>query len=302
MNKNKKLILLLVISMLIWGVTWSSAKVLSDYGSAISISYIRFWITIMTLFPAIKLLKIDYQIKKSGWLNVIGAGICMAVYGLVFFTGLQHGLAGSGGVLVTTLNPIFSFIIGLVISRQIPTKHETIGLGIGVLAGLILLQVWENASGIFSSGNLYFVVAGWIWALMGKISSKGGKAGHPISFTLWLQTTAAVGMTFFVDFTEVATILQNGDTKFWLNIIWFSSINSAVATSCFFYATMELGAEKTSTFIFLVPAGAVLSSWLFLDEPILIHTVIGGALGILAVFVINKKSNQTNNSNYTDSK
>tara|TARA_B100000809_G_scaffold255661_1_gene294521 strand:+ start:1108 stop:1995 length:888 start_codon:yes stop_codon:yes gene_type:complete len=289
MNKDKKLILLLIISMLIWGVTWSSAKVLSDYGSAISIAYIRFLITITTLLPAIKLLKIDYKVKKSGWLNVMGAGICMAVYGLIFFTGLQHGLAGSGGVLVTTLNPIFSFMIGLVISRQLPTKYETIGLGIGILAGMILLELWENASGIFASGNLYFVAAGAIWALMGKISSNGGKAAHPISFSFWLQTTAAIGMTFFVDFDEVFSILQNGDSKFWLNMLWFSSINSAIATSCFFYATMQIGAEKTSTFIFLVPAGAVFSSWVFLNEPVLLHTLIGGALGILAVFVLNKK-------------
>jgi drug/metabolite transporter (DMT)-like permease len=289
MEKEKKLVFLLVISMLIWGVTWSSAKVLSNYGSAISIAYIRFWVTIMTLLPAIKLFKIDYNIKKSGWLNVIGAGICMAVYGLVFFKGLQNGLAGAGGVLVTTLNPIFSFMIGLVISRQLPKKYEGMGLGIGLLAGVVLLQVWENSSDIFASGNLYFVAAGFIWALMGKISSKGGKAGHPIAFSLWLQTTAAIGMTFFVDFNEVFTILKQGDTKFWLNMIWFSSINSAVATSCFFYATMSLGAEKTSTFVFLVPAGAVFSSWLFLDEPVMLHTILGGVLGILAVLVINKK-------------
>ena len=289
MNKDKRLTLLLVISMLIWGVTWSSAKVLSDYGSPISIAYLRFLITIATLLPAILLLKIDIKVKRSGWLNVIGAGICMAVYGLIFFTGLKHGLAGSAGVLVTTLNPIFSFMIGLVISRQLPTKYETIGLGIGILAGMILLQVWENASGIFASGNLYFVVAGAIWALMGKISSNGGKSAHPISFSFWLQTTAAIGMTFLVDFDEVLTIIQNGDTKFWLNMVWFSSINSAIATSCFFYATMKIGAEKTSTFMFVVPAGAVFSSWLFLDEPVLIHTLIGSILGIMAVFVLNTK-------------
>lgn len=276
--------------MLIWGVTWASAKVLSDYGSPLSIAYLRFLVTVLALFPAIKFLKIDIKIQRKGWLNVIAAGGFMALYGLIFFTGLKHGLAGSGGVLVTTLNPIFAFVLGLVITKQLPSKYELIGLGIGVVAGMVLLQVWENASSVFDSGNLYFVVAGWVWALMSKITSKGGGKGHPVSFSFWLQLVAVIGMSFLVDFSEVLHLIQTGDMKFWLNLIWFGTINSAIATSCFFYATMELGAEKASTFLFLVPAGAVFSSWLFLGEPILLHTLLGGALGIVAVFVINRKA------------
>ena len=289
MTKDKKLILLLIISMLIWGVTWASAKVLSGYGSALSVAYLRFLVTIITLFPAIKILKIDIKVKKKGWLTVFGAGVFMALYGLIFFTGLQHGLAGSGGVLVTTLNPIFAFILGLVLSKQLPTKYEAIGLGIGVIAGMVLLQAWENSEAIFASGNLYFVVAGWVWAFMSKVSSKGGGSSHPVTFSFWVQTIAVVGMSCIVDFREVVSLVQNGDNKFWLNLLWFGTINSAVATSCFFYATMQLGAEKASTFLFLVPAGAVFSSWLFLDEPVMFHTLIGGSIGILAVFVINRK-------------
>lgn len=289
MKKDKQLIILLVFSMLVWGVTWASAKVLSDYGSALSVAYLRFVVTILTLFPVIKLLKIDINIKKQGWVHVVTSGAAMALYGLIFFSGLQHGLAGSAGVLVTILNPIFAFIIGLVISKTLPNKYESVGLFIGVVAGFVLLQVWSNASDIFASGNLYFVVAALVWALMSKVTSKAGGFGHPITFTFWLQSVAAVGMSFLVDFSEVLTIVQHADTKFWLNLLWFGMINSALATSCFFYATMQLGAEKASTFLFLVPVGAVFASWLFLDEAIMPHTLVGGLLGIVAVFVINKK-------------
>ena len=279
--------------MLVWGVTWASAKVLSGYGSPISIAYLRFVVTVLTLFPAIKLLNLDIKIKKKGWLHVVVSGTLMALYSLIFFSGLQHGLAGSAGVLVTIFNPIFAFIIGLVISKMLPNKYESIGLFIGVIAGVVLLQVWKNTSDVFASGNLYFVLAALVWAVMSKITSRAGGFGHPICFTFWLQSVAVVGMSLIVDFSEVVTIVQQGDTKFWLNLMWFGMINSAVATSCFFYATVELGAEKASTFLFLVPLGAVFASWLFLNEPVMTHTLIGGVLGVLAVLVINKKNVQT---------
>ncbi len=289
MKKDKLLILLLIISMLVWGVTWSSAKVLSDYGNPLSVSYLRFLVTLLTLLPLLKILKIDIKVKKTGRWIVSVAGFLMALYGFVFFTGLQYGMAGSGGVLVTTLNPIYAFVLGLVLSKTLPSKFEFIGLLVGTLAGLVLLEVWENASSIFDKDNLYFVVGAFIWAVMSKVTSKGGDVAHPLSFNFWVQFFSVLAMNFFVDFSEVLAIIQKGDIYFWGNLLFFGMVNSAIATSCYFYATMELGAEKASTFLFLVPVGAVFSSWLFLGEPVEIHTLVGGALGILAVFIINKR-------------
>ncbi|MCR6640451.1 MAG: DMT family transporter [Sporocytophaga sp.] len=57
----------------------------------------------------------------------------------------------------------------------------------------------------------------------------------------------------------------------------------------FFVATSRLGAGKASTFIFLVPFSAALGSWIFLKEVPEIHTIIGGFLGIFAVYMINRK-------------
>ena len=57
---------------------------LYGYGSALSVAYLRFLVTIIALFPEIKILKIDSIIKKKGWLTVFGAGVFMALYGLIF--------------------------------------------------------------------------------------------------------------------------------------------------------------------------------------------------------------------------
>jgi drug/metabolite transporter (DMT)-like permease len=88
---------------------------------------------------------------------------------------------------------------------------------------------------------------------------------------------------------EARLAIHINDPIFWLNLVFSSAIVTAIATTVYFYATTRLGAEKASSFIFLVPLAAALSSWLLLGEHIMPHTIVGGVLGIAAVYTINKK-------------
>ena len=288
-NKETLLLIAILISMCIWGMSWSSAKVLSGYASPTTLAFIRFFFVPFTLFPIIKFFNIDIKIKKQGYKYVIGAGIFMLIYTLVFFKGLKEGEPGKAGVLVTTTNPIFAYIIGLIISRVLPNKRELIGLGIGVIAGIILLNVFTEPNAILAAGNSYFLIGAFVWAVMSKFSSHANKFGSPIAFSFWMNLITVIGLGFLADVEDVTYIITTGDKKFWLNILYFGIINSSLATTCYLFATAKIGAEKASTYIFIVPSMAIIGSWLFMDEEIKLHTVIGGLIGIVAVFIINGK-------------
>jgi drug/metabolite transporter (DMT)-like permease len=92
-----------------------------------------------------------------------------------------------------------------------------------------------------------------------------------------------------MDVHEFRSVVHITDTLFWLNVFFSSAIVTSLATTMYFYTTTRLGAEKASSFIFLVPFAAAISAWIFLGERILPHTIIGGALGMVAVYMINKK-------------
>lgn len=293
MKSEKFLLFLMLISMCIWGMSWSSAKVLSGYGSASSITYIRFVLVPLTLFPLLKLAKIPVAISKKGLPAVLVAGALMTFYTILFFNGLQRGMPGAGGVLVTVSIPIFTYVISLVLTRKLPNKNALAGLTVGAIGGSILLNIWEDYANLLAAGNSFFLVASLVWAILAKITSGSQKFGSPISFNFWLHLISVIVLSFLADFSEIINILQNGDQKFWLNIFYFAVINSSLATTTYFYATTKLGAEKASSFIFIVPSAAVTCSWLFLDEAIEIRTIIGGLLGLLAVFVINKAAKKT---------
>jgi len=73
-------------------------------------------------------------------------------------------------------------------------------------------------------------------------------------------------------------------------LIFSATITTSLATTFYFYATAKIGANKASSFIFLVPLSAAVGSWVILGEVPLWNTIAGGILGIVAVFILNRKT------------
>ncbi|HSY61466.1 MAG TPA: DMT family transporter [Cytophaga sp.] len=289
-NKSEKLLFIgIVISMFMWGLSWPSGKVAGSYGSPITIVLIRYLIVFISFLLIFFFMKAPLTINKKGILPLIVAGLLLSVYTFLFFYGLKNGLAGAGGVLVTTMNPIMAYGIGLLINRKSPSRNETVGLALGLIAGVTLLKIWGNLDELFASGNIYFLLAAFVWAVLSRITSKASNYGSSMTFTLWMYLATVLMMLPLVDYTSLKETLTVADSYFWWNIVFSAVLATSLATTYYFYATTTLGPEKASSFIFLVPVSAAVSSWLFLNEALQIHTIVGGVLGIAAVYMINRK-------------
>jgi len=281
-----------ILAMFIWGLSWPSGKVLSAYGSPVSIAFLRYVVIFFSSLALLFILKKDLSVKKEGLKYLLPAGLLLALYNYVFISGLKVGFANAGGVLVTTLNPIFAYSIGLALAKRWPIKNESLGLFLGLIAGAFQLNIWISFDNIFKSGNMLFLAGALIWAIMSNFTAKASRYGSSLAFSLWMYLVALLGFLVLVDLPEVTAIVYKGDTLFWLNLLFFGFVSTTIATSFYFYATTKMGAETASSFIFLVPISAALSSWLFLGETIQVYTIFGGILGMLAVFIINYKKSK----------
>lgn len=289
MKSTSSLFLAMIVSMILWGLSWPSAKVITHFSVPVNLTVYRYAIVVMSLFPILLLIKIPLKIKAKGIPFVLISGLLLAYYSYVMFEGLKHGMAGAGGVLVTTLNPIMAYFLSLLLQWKRPTKNESIGLFFGLLAGGVLLKIWENQAALFQSGNLYFLAAAFIWSVMSRFTAKSSDYGSPFSFSLWMYVICMLVLIPFMDFEIFFKNMGVKDPYFWGNLIFGGAIVTSLATTVYFYATSKIGSDKASSFIFLVPFAAALSSWLLLGEKLEWHTIAGGCLGILAVYMIQRK-------------
>ena len=107
-RKDLRLTILMVLAMLTWGLSWTNAKILGQYGNASLIMFWRFIFATLSFALVLKWYGSEYKISKKNILFILGNAFFMVSYNYFYFRGTQIGLAGSGGVLVTTLNPILT--------------------------------------------------------------------------------------------------------------------------------------------------------------------------------------------------
>lgn len=288
-NDNTVFSVLIFLAMLSWGGSWPSGKIAAGYTAQEVLVFWRFLFTFASFIPIIIVLKIPLKLdKKSFGLALAGAGLLVA-YNKLFFLGLKTGLAGAGGVLVTTLIPVSTFLFSVLFFRHQVRLREVAGLILGLFGGLIMLEIWKlDFTQLYQSGNLLFLLAAMLWGLLTITTQKaqGNMSSLLFSFYLYgFSTLLAFGVALPYDVFGIRAF----EPKFWWNIIYLSVVVTTFGTTIYFFASGKLGAYKASAFTFLVPVSALGISWLLLNEQPKLATIVGGVLAMAAVYLITFK-------------
>ena len=96
----------------------------------------------------------------------------------------------------------------------------------------------------------------------------------------------AIISSFFIVPTEIFDYSRY-DFRFLINFFFVSIGAMCFGTSVYMYAAPRLGPIQTSVFIFTVPFIAMGTAYIVLSEPLKLEVIIGGILGIVAVYMVN---------------
>ncbi|MBM9577805.1 DMT family transporter [Leptospira sp. 201903070] len=286
---NTKFYFLLVISMISWGFAWPSAKLIVGDQHPNVIIFWRFLATAVSLLPVVFWRKESFRLPSyRTFFQVVIGGILYTVYNQFFFLGLNNGLAGAGGVLVTTMNPIFTYVLVHSFQKKLPGGREAIGLIFGLLGGCILLRIWNlDWNSLFQSGNIFFLLCAFSWAFLSMNSHSTGQNISPLVYSFYVFTIGTI-LDFFLAIPYGISNALNAGFGFWIHILYLAVISTTFGTTVYFFASSKLGSRVASSFIFLVPVTALLGSWIFLGEVPSFTTTIGGFFAVLAVFLLNR--------------
>ena len=277
----------MVFAMVFWGASWVNVKILSSYINEYELVFLRMGISFISMFPILYYFKFSFKLDFKSLILILLASIVLVLYSLVFFLGVEHGSAGFGGALVTTLIPINTFIILAIIHKKTISLKHSFALILGGLGVLTMLNIWSfNLAAIFSKDNIYFLIASILWPILTIISSKATKTNVMVfTFYVYIVSTFVI-YVFFIENTIFNTVL-NFDYIFWLNIFVITILSTTFATSIYFVGITKLGTKEVSSFIFLVPASALILSAIFLDEKITYNTIVGAFCTIIAIYILN---------------
>ena len=281
----------MALSMIFWGGSWISGKVITRMAEPEIIIFWRYLISVISFIFLIPFLKNDFKVNKRALVGTAFCGILMIAYSQLFFTGLRSGLASSGGVIVTTLSPIITFLISSILFSLKLSYRQIAGLGIGLLSGMFFIEVWNTSyEKLFSSGNLFFVGGALLWSFITVLSQKVQKHISPIGYNFYMSIFTVVFQFPFCGQSQIFSVFSYG-IVFWANLLFLAILSSTFAGTMFFLAARRVGAGLASSFMFIVPASALFLGIVILGESPTIFTLIGGSAAIISVYLINRKKN-----------
>jgi len=283
-------LLLMVLAMVSWGGSWVTARWAHGYPAEVT-AFWRFLVSALSFLPILWWRKESLALPRKVWGWVILSAAALAGYNLLFLVAMQHGPGGYGGVLVPTLNPQFSFLLAVIFLHQSVGRRALVGLALGLAGGVLqILGPQFRFEAFLQPANVFLVGAALVYAVLTQFSAQAQKDISVFRYSFW---TSLLCTAFLLPFGwasgpgPFAFAALGAD--FWINVAYLALAAGTFGTTLYFEAARRVGAARGSSFAFLVPVTALVLAFVFLGEVPAWTSVVGGALSIGAVMVIQSR-------------
>lgn len=283
-----------LFTVVIWGTTFVSTKVLLTGFQPLEILLMRFVLGFLAL-----LLVCPKRIKGLSWkqeLNFAGAGLCgICLYYLLENIALTYTYASNVGV-ITSVAPFFTAIAVFLFLKE--EEHPKVGFVIGfivAMAGIILITFNGSRLELNPKGDLLALLAAATWAFYSVFTRKIGAYGYSTLLTtrriFFYGILFMLPATFVLDFSPNLALLAQ--PLFMGNFLFLGLGASACCFVSWNFALNILGPLKTSVYIYMIPVITIVFSALILQETITPMAAIGTVLTLAGLILSERKGKTT---------
>jgi drug/metabolite transporter (DMT)-like permease len=282
-----------VIAVMIWSLNIVVTRYAADLISPVSISFYRWLIAFLILTPFM-LGKVweQRQLIMQHWLQLA----VLSAFGMVLYQGLAytaaHYTTATNMGLINAFIPVFTILVSFFILKDIPNRFAIMG-SILSFCGLIYVMAQGNLSALWQSGahwgDLLMVVAVFFYAFYGVFLKKW-QLKIPLLISLYIQI--AFALIYHLPF--IAWLgLDSLNTANLSSVLYAGIFPSLIAPFVWMLAVQQIGPNRTSIFMNLMPVFTAIIASLWLAESWTIYHTLGGVLILIGVVMAQKKTCRT---------
>ena len=206
-------------------------------------------------------------------------------------TGLVTAQASTTAWIVAT-TPIFIALLGWLFLKEYIGKWGVLGITLATLGVLLVVSQGDLTSlrlGEFGTpGDILILISAVNWAVFSILSRRG------------LQTHPAMRMLFYVmafgwifssilffaraGLAEISNLSLSG----WLSIGFLGIFCSGLGYIFWYDALNILPTSQVGAFLYIEPIVTVLVAAAILGEPLLLASLVGGAIILIGVWLVNR--------------
>lgn len=304
MNKNSHKstlpYLALIFTVIAWGASFVGIKIAVQQVSPITLVWLRFGMGVIILGGA---LVIQGQ-RKLPTLKEAGYFALLGFLGITFHQWLQStamltAQASTAAWIVATI-PIFMALLGWLVLKERLGWIRTGGILLAALGVLLVVSNGKISTVVHGSfgtrGDILILISALNWAVFSVIS-RPGLQRYPATWMMfyvmcfgWLFSC----LLFFRNprINEISRITLSG----WLWIGFLGLICSGLAYLFYYDGLKVIPASQVGAFLNLEPLVTMLIAAAMIGEPILLISLIGGAMILAGVWLVNKPESAAANA------
>lgn len=278
--------LLALLTILIWGTTFVSTKILLVFFQPVEILFFRFLIGYFILLAAHprRLGRVNWK-QEMTFVAAGFLGICL--YYLLENIALTYTMASNVGVIVSAA-PFLTAILACLFMKSEEKLRINFFIGFVVaMAGIILISLNGQQLKLNPVGDILAFAAAFVWACYSLLIKKIGSFALPvIPVTRRIFFYGILFMApalFLFDFQLDMSRFAHAASLF--NMLYLGIGASAICFATWTYAVNILGAVKTSIYIYMVPVITVIVSFLVLQETVTVFSITGTILAVMGLFI-----------------
>ena len=287
MNKKHQMLghLIALFTIVIWGTTFVSTKVLLEQFTPVEVLFTRFVIGLIVLV-CINHKRMKLKERKHEW-YFIGAGITgVTLYFLFENIALTYSTASNVGILLACV-PFLTGLLSHFVMKDPLKKTFFFGFFFAIIGIVIINFNGQVVLKLNPLGDFLAIIAGFIWALYCLFLRKIEEYQYDT-----IQTTRRIffwGVLFMIPVLMVMGYHPKLDIMlqpvYLANFLYLGIGACAICFITWNVALKILGVVKTSVYLYLNPVITIIASAIILKEKITWIAIVGTVFILIGLVV-----------------
>lgn len=281
-----------LFAVIVWGASFIATKVALQDISPIAVVWLRFSMGVLILGIAVSMRR-QFSLPGRGewaYFSLLGF-LGITFHQWLQSNGLQTSEAGTTAWIVST-TPVFMALLGWTVLKEALSWIKTSGILLAFAGVLLVVSKGDLTSisvGKFGApGDFLILISSVNWAVFSVLSRRGLKS-YPAGLMMFYVMSLGWVFTSILFFAQTGlSEISNLTTNGWLGIIFLGLFCSGLAYIAWYDALQALPSAQTGAFLYIEPLVAVVVAFFVLGEPITVISLVGGAIILFGVWLVNR--------------
>lgn len=276
--------------VLLWSTGFIGAKYGLPYSEPITFLWIRFAVVAAMLAVIVLVARPAFPRRPMVWVHIAVTGFLLhSLYLGGVFTAIDAGVDSGISALIIGVQPLLvALLVGPLLGESL-SRQQWIGFVLG-LGGLVLVLSRTFEIGRLPIDGLIANIIALLALVAGQLYQKRFVPAVDIRAGTLIQFAAAFVFSFIY-----ARLFETGNVEwhpdFVFALAWLCIVLSLGAMSLLWYLIRHGASSKTASLFYLVPVGTAIMGYLMFDEVLTLVQILGVALTVAGVAIINRKVN-----------